>query len=259
MSYFSVTGLSKRFGGLQAVNDCGFEIKQGIITCLIGPNGAGKTTIFNLLTGFYIPDAGKVMFQGQDLIGRSPQDIVGMGIARSFQNLRLFQESTVLENVLIGLPNQPDEGPLTAFLAPIVHRIRSARKAARDQAMGILDEVGLADKANLITKNLPYGEQKLLCVARLLATGADLLMLDEPASGLDAEALDRVVALLMKLKAQGKTIMLIEHNAGLVRNISDELLFLHQGQLIARGDPETIFSDPQLTEIYFGGGAVLHH
>ncbi len=259
MSYFSVSGLSKRFGGLQAVNDCSFEISKGIITCLIGPNGAGKTTIFNLLTGFYEPDAGKVEFQNKSLVGLPPQQIVGLGIARSFQNLRLFQESSALENVLVGLPRQADENPLTSLLAPVLGRIRQSRADARKQALQILDDVGLGDKADVITRNLPYGEQKLLCIARLLATGADLLMLDEPASGLDAEALDRVVDLLMKLKAQGKTIVVIEHNAGLVRKISDELLFLHQGQLIAKGDPEAIFSDPKLTEIYFGGGVVLHN
>ncbi len=250
-AYLEVSGVNQRFGGLQALNDCGFAIAQGGITCMVGPNGAGKTTIFNVITGFLRPDTGHVAFRGRRLDGLRPQAIVAAGIARSFQNLRLFVDLTALENVLVGLPSGFGEAPLDALFRPF-HTARLDR-ARRAQAMERLEHVGLADRAAEKVRNLSYGEQKLLTVARLLATGAELLLLDEPASGLAAGALDQVMALLRRLQGEGKTLLVVEHNTRVVQQIADHVLFLHQGHLMAEGTPAQIIADPALAEIYFGG------
>jgi branched-chain amino acid transport system ATP-binding protein len=250
-AYLEVRGVSKSFGGLRALNDCGFAIEQGRITCLVGPNGAGKTTIFNVITGFERPDSGNVSFAGRRLDGLSPQAIVAAGVARSFQNLRLFTDLTAVDNVLVGLPSAFGEAPLGALLRPFhTHRVERRRRA---EAVERLAHVGLADRAAEKVRNLSYGDQKLLSIARLLATGAELLLLDEPASGLAADALDQVVALLSRLKSEGKTLLVVEHNTRLVQRIADGVLFLHQGHLIAEGTPAQIISDPALADIYFGG------
>ena len=251
MSYLGVTGVAVNFGGLQALTDTSFVVEQGRITCLVGPNGAGKTTIFNVVTGFLRPAAGTVAFQGQPLVGLRPQAIVRAGIARTFQNLRLFVDLTALDNVVIALPSQFAEEPLGAIFRPLHTARTQARRRA--EARAVLAEVGLAERADEVVRNLSYGEQKLLTVARVLATGAELLLLDEPASGLAAGALDRVMALLRTLQAAGKTLLVVEHNTRVVQKIADEVLFLHQGRLLAQGSPERIITDPKLAEIYFGG------
>ncbi|HEY5302109.1 MAG TPA: ABC transporter ATP-binding protein [Acetobacteraceae bacterium] len=251
MSYLGVTGVAVNFGGLQALTDTSFVVEQGRITCLVGPNGAGKTTIFNVVTGFLRPAAGTVAFQGQPLVGLRPQAIVRAGIARTFQNLRLFVDLTALDNVVIALPSQFAEEPLGAIFRPLHTARTQARRRA--EARAVLAEVGLAERADEVVRNLSYGEQKLLTVARVLATGAELLLLDEPASGLAAGALDRVMALLRTLQAAGKTLLVVEHNTRVVQKIADEVLFLHQGRLLAQGSPEQIITDPKLAEIYFGG------
>lgn len=250
-TYLQAEGLDHRFGGLHALRQCSFEVTQGRITCLVGPNGAGKTTIFNAITGFLRPDAGTVRFRGRVLTGLRPQAILRAGIARTFQNLRLFQDLPALDNVMVGLQRQFAEEPLGAILRPL-HTARSQARR-REEARGILAHVGLAERAGEYVRNLSYGEQKLLTVARVLATGAELLLLDEPASGLSAGALDSVMALLRRLQADGKTLLVVEHNTRVVQQIADDVLFLHQGHLMAQGTPERIVSDPALAEIYFGG------
>ncbi len=250
-AYLSATGLEVSFGGLRALRDCTFTVERGKITCLVGPNGAGKTTIFNVITGFLKPDAGSVSFLGRSLDGMKPRDIVAAGIARTFQNLRLFVDLTALDNVVVALPDQIGEAPIAAIFRPF--RVAHAQTARRAEAMRILDHVGLASKAHEFVRNLSYGEQKLLTVARGLATSAELLLLDEPASGLSAAALDQIMALLRQLQAEGKTLLVVEHNTRVVQKIADDVLFLHQGHLIARGTPEAIIADPALAEIYFGG------
>ncbi len=249
--YLQVTGVNKSFGGLQALRDTDFTVNERRITCLVGPNGAGKTTIFNVITGFLRPDTGHVAFRGDSLDGVRPQQIVRAGIARTFQNLRLFQDLTALDNVLIAMPDQVGETPLPAIFRPL-HTARAQRRL-RDAALATLDHVGLAARANDYVRNLSYGEQKLLTVARVLATGAELLLLDEPASGLAAGALDAVMALLRRLQNEGKTLLVVEHNTRVVQQIADDVLFLHQGHLMARGTPAEIIGDPALAEIYFGG------
>ena len=250
-AYLSASGLEVSFGGLRALRDCSFTVEQGRITCLVGPNGAGKTTIFNVITGFLRPDSGSVSFQGRSLDGLKPQAIVAAGIARTFQNLRLFVDLTALDNVVVALPLQSGEEPLAAIFRPL--HVARAQTRRREEASQILEHVGLADRAREFVRNLSYGEQKLLTVARGLATGAELLLLDEPASGLSAGALDQIMTLLRRLQTEGKTLLVVEHNTRVVQKIADDVLFLHQGHLMARGTPEQIISDPALAEIYFGG------
>ncbi|HTZ76565.1 MAG TPA: ABC transporter ATP-binding protein [Stellaceae bacterium] len=249
--YLEASGINKRFGGLQALRDCSFTVEKGRITCLVGPNGAGKTTIFNVVTGFFRPDSGSVTFCGRKLDGLRPQAIVEAGVARSFQNLRLFDDLTALDNVLVAVARQFAEEPLGAIFRPL--RAAREQRRATELALQTLAHVGLADQARQAVRNLSYGERKLLTVARLLATGAELLLLDEPASGLSAGALDAIMALLRRLQSEGKTLLVVEHNTRVVQKIADQVLFLHQGHLMAQGSPAEIISDPQLAEIYFGG------
>jgi ABC-type branched-subunit amino acid transport system ATPase component len=250
-AYLQAVDLNVSFGGLKALNECSFTIEQGRITCLVGPNGAGKTTIFNVITGFLKPNTGSVSFKGQSLDGLKPQTIVHAGIARTFQNLRLFTDLTAVDNVLASLPHQTGEEPIAAIFRPF--HVAGAQRRRRDEAAAILDRVGLSARAGDFVRNLSYGEQKLLIIARVLATGAELLLLDEPASGLSAGALDSVMSLLRGLQDDGKTLLVVEHNTRVVQKIADDVLFLHQGHLMAQGSPETIVNDPALAEIYFGG------
>ena len=249
--YLEVAGVSKSFGGLQALNDCTFTVAHGEISCLVGPNGAGKTTVFNVITGFLRPETGTVTFQGHQLNGMPSRRVVDLGICRSFQNLRLFTDLSALDNVTVYLPSRTDENPFHPLLRPL--RGSAERRRRREKAREILDEVGLPGRADDFVRNLSYGEQKLLCVARLLASGAELLLLDEPASGLASEALESMIALLLRLKERGKTFLVVEHNTRVVRRLADRVVFLHQGHVLAQGAPESIIADPALAEIYFGG------
>jgi ABC-type branched-subunit amino acid transport system ATPase component len=250
-AYLSVDSVNKRFGGLQALRDCSFTIAQGRITCLVGPNGAGKTTVFNAITGFLRSDSGSVSFNGATLDGMSSQAIVRAGIARSFQNLRLYQDMSARDNVASAVPGQFGEEPFGALLRPF----RTARELRRvnEIAEATLEHVDMRTQGDTYVRNLSYGEQKLLCIARLLATGAGLLLLDEPTSGLSGEALERVMALLRRLQQEGKSQLVVEHNTRVVMAIADDVVFLHQGHVMAQGTPQAITSDPALAAVYFGG------
>jgi ABC-type branched-subunit amino acid transport system ATPase component len=250
-TYLTISGVNKRFGGLQALRDCSFSIGPGKIICLVGPNGAGKTTVFNAITGFLKADSGEVSFKEHRLTGKRPQAIVRLGVARTFQNLRLFTDLTALDNVVSALPDQFGEEPIGATFRPF--RTSRAQKALRDRAAAILSDVGLSARSDDFVRNLSYGEQKLLSIARVLATGAELLLLDEPTSGLSGDALESVMALLRRLRDQGRSQLVVEHNTRVVQQIADEVLFLHQGHVMAQGHPQTIIADPALAEIYFGG------
>jgi branched-chain amino acid transport system ATP-binding protein len=250
-TYLTISGVNKRFGGLQALRDCSFSIGPGKIICLVGPNGAGKTTVFNAITGFLKADSGEVSFKEHRLTGKRPQAIVRLGVARTFQNLRLFTDLTALDNVVSALPDQFGEEPIGATFRPF--RTSRAQKALRDKAAAILSDVGLSARSDDFVRNLSYGEQKLLSIARVLATGAELLLLDEPTSGLSGDALESVMALLRRLRDQGRSQLVVEHNTRVVQQIADEVLFLHQGHVMAQGHPQTIIADPALAEIYFGG------
>ncbi len=251
MKRLVIEGVNKRFGGLQALRDCGFATEPGRITCMVGPNGAGKTTIFNVITGFLRPDTGTVSYGGLMLSGLRPAAIVAAGVARTFQNLRLFTELTAADNLMVAMAGQFGEGPVGALCRPI-HTAREQRRR-RAAAAAILDEVGLAGRDGVRVRNLSYGEQKLLCIGRLLATGAELLLLDEPTSGLSGAALDSVMTLMRRLQGEGKSLLVVEHNTRVVQQIADDVLFLHQGHLLAQGPAERIVTDPALGEIYFGG------
>ena len=250
-SYLTISGVNKRFGGLQALRDCSFSIGSGKIICLVGPNGAGKTTVFNAITGFLKADSGEVSFKEHRLTGKRPQAVVRLGVARTFQNVRLFTDLTALDNVVSALPDQFGEEPIGATFR--LFRTSRAQKALRDRAAAILSDVGLSARSDDFVRNLSYGEQKLLSIGRVLATGAELLLLDEPTSGLSGDALESVMALLRRLREQGRSQLVVEHNTRVVQQIADEVLFLHQGHVMAQGHPQTIIADPAPAEIYFGG------
>lgn len=250
MAYLEVTSVSKRFGGIAALTDCTFGIRPLETSCVVGPNGAGKTSIFNVVTGFITPDAGRVVFKDADLTHKSRRERVKAGIARTFQNLRLFEELSVLDNVLVCLDDEAANDPLVAIFRPL--RTQAVLQRKRERARGYIAQVGLSHKESDPAKNLSYGQKKLLCIARVLATEAELLLLDEPTSGLAAAALDTMVDLIHRLKASGKTLLVVEHNTRIVRRIADEVLFFHRGALIAQGRPEDIIANAELGKIYFG-------
>jgi len=236
-------GVNKRFGGVVAASDVDLDLPGGLVTALVGPNGAGKTTLFNLITGNLRPDSGIVKLRGRSLAGVDPRKAARLGIARSFQHLRLFEQMTVFENVLTVMegaawPWQPGG--------------RAARSVRRDKAMATLDRVGLAGRADVRAIDLGYAEQKFLSLARILVTEATLWLLDEPASGLDPASYERFVRLVREPLASGITICLIEHNLDIVQGISDRIAFLDQGTVLAAGEPRAILDDPKLAAIYFG-------
>jgi ABC-type branched-subunit amino acid transport system ATPase component len=246
----AIRGLRKAFGGLLAVDDCTFDVAPRQITGLIGPNGAGKTTIFNLLTGFLRADGGSITLEGREILGRPPHVVERLGVIRTFQHLRLWNKMSVLDNVLLGCRTPVGENVLSLFARPA--RVRAEEAAARAHARAALDFFGLGARARDLVEDLSYPEQKLLSMARIFATEAAVLLLDEPTSGLDSDSLHRIVPLVRGLVAHGKTVLLIEHNMELISELSDEVVFLHQGHVLARGRPAEITRDPTLTEIYFG-------
>ena len=245
-----VQGLSRSFGGIQAVNDCTFEVQPGVITGLIGPNGAGKTTVFNLITGFLSANHGSIRLQGTEILGLSPHRVERLGVVRTFQHLRLWNKMSVLENVLLGCATPAGENVFSLFLR--AGAVRAEEQRARDRAMEVLSFFGLTDRARELAEDLAYPEQKLLSMARIFATDAPVLLLDEPTSGLDSESLGRIIPMVRRLVDHGKTILLIEHNMELISELADQVVFLHQGRVLAAGPPAAITSDPALTEIYFG-------
>lgn len=246
----NLSSVNKSFGGLKAVNDLTLALKEGIVTGLIGPNGAGKTTIFNLITGFLRPDSGVIKYNERILNRISPYKIAKAGIARSFQDLKLFEQITVLENVMLAFPNQPGEKFYNIFFKPAF--VKTEENKNLQIAESYLEKVGLLDKKNVNVQDLSYGEQKLLVIVRLLASNAECLLLDEPMSGVDEKTREIIINVIRSIAGQGRIICLIEHNMDIVTKTCDWLLFLDQGGVLAEGTPEVITSDSHLTEIYFG-------
>lgn len=251
MGLLEVNGLTKKFGGLTAVNDVSINIEQGSISAIIGPNGAGKTTLFNLLTGIYKPDKGTINFDGRSLIGLRPDQVNGAGMSRTFQSIRLFPGMTVVENVMVGMHSR-----LQISLFQTLTRLsafNNQEKRVREKAAELLDFVGLSHKGDEVSRNLPYGDQRRVEIARALASDPKLVLLDEPTAGMNPNESVEAMSLFRRVRDErGVTVVLIEHDMRVVMGISEKISVLDYGQKIAEGTPVDIRTNARVVEAYLG-------
>ena len=247
-----VEGLSKRFGGVTAVQGVSFSIPTGAIVAIIGPNGAGKTTLFNLISGFHRPDQGHVYFDGKEITAMAPEQIASTGIIRTFQIARLFNQITVLENVLVGFHLHTRGGVVSAIVGG--KSLQQQEHGIREEARELLSMVALDGVSESLAGNLTGGQQRLLEIARALAARPKLLMLDEPAAGLNAPETRQLLALIRCIRERGVTVLLVEHDMTLVMSVANQIHVLNFGERIASGSPEEIQTNPAVIEAYLGSG-----
>lgn len=249
MNLLLVKGLHKNFGGVKAVNGCDFTVKKGSITALIGPNGAGKTTVFNLITGLVLPDEGSITFKGEELSTKQSHQIFSLGLARTFQLLRLFGKLSVLENLMLAHPGRDDGMFDLLFRRQLVFEEEKKKKL---RCMKYLRMVGLDHMADVRAGELSYGQQKLVDIARCLASESELLLFDEPVAGVNPTLREGIKKLFLQLKKEGRTILIIEHDMNFIMDMSDEVIVLDHGEEIATGKPSLIKKNKKVIEAYLG-------
>lgn len=250
MNNLELIDVSKSFDGLKAVDQVSLGLQKGKITALIGPNGAGKTTIFNLISGFIKPDTGQILYRGQNIVGLSPWEIASLGIGRLFQDVRVFNRLTVLDNILAAFKGQKGEKVVIAVLGR--RKVLSEEARNKEKALELLRFVGLDEKAFDLAENLSYGQQKLLSIARLLAAEADVLLLDEPTAGVNPAMIGQILKVARNLAEQGKTVVIIEHNMNVVVEVADWVYFMDDGQIVSFGLPGDVLADPEVRRAYIG-------
>ncbi|MBN8580554.1 MAG: ABC transporter ATP-binding protein [Anaerolineae bacterium] len=258
MSLLQTTNVVKRFGGLIAVNKMTFSVEQGRIVSIIGPNGAGKTTFFNTLTGIYTPEEGQILFKDKSLIGLRPDQVAATGIARTFQNIRLFGSMTVIENILVGMHIQLKQNAFDTLFRS--RKFNTEEKDAEQRASELMEYVGLKNVGNELARNLPYGGQRRIEIARALAASPTLLLLDEPTAGMNPNESEDAIKLFRRIRDEkGITILMIEHDMRVVMGISEHITVMDYGEKIAEGSPQEIRSNQRVIEAYLGRGAAVAH